>query len=460
MRDGQDQPTKTTEGRLDVHKLPYCKEKVYIRIQPPPDSEESGRSIAGWSDRRSSYSTTTGTERSYGRRSIRREIHAERCSITKRSHDNSQLVILNPGTATRDACEINKNSSLTAKHAFTGRRWSYSLHAENCSILYSTTPEEFQNTGASPGACSSISNPLGCQVSCKPGYFISGVGGRGYSCGSLGEGLTHDNSKVCPCNNLGKNTHQSCENGRGGIQNSHLFEQFLRQRRQSGLLEVKGKNADKVNDISRKQSDGYPSEEGLRPCKHRLSPGRSSIWVTRTSRSEAVADPEETHEEEWAERVSLSDASDHHYQEAARHTPHAGLDPARTGRVKTTKPNVRSRRMMSRPGRRGCCKIIHLKEDNARFILLAIVMVLYMLSGAALFAALERDNELEEKRTYRQHIDNFKSKYPLVNESDLQLLLDVHSQAESAGFVGNKRPRWDFSGAFYFVGTVVSTIGE
>ncbi|NP_001191517.1 tandem pore domain potassium channel [Aplysia californica] len=115
--------------------------------------------------------------------------------------------------------------------------------------------------------------------------------------------------------------------------------------------------------------------------------------------------------------------------------------------------------MMSRPGRRGCCRIIHLKEDNARFLLLAIVMVFYMLSGAALFTALERDNEVEEKRIYDEIVKNFKEKYTMVNESDLQYLLDKHSEAETAGIVGNRRPRWDFSGAFYFVGTVVSTIG-
>lgn len=173
-----------------------------------------------------------------------------------------------------------------------------------------------------------------------------------------------------------------------------------------------------------------------------------------------MADPEAAHDEEWAERVSLSDTSEYQYQDHGRHSPNGGLDPARTGRVKINKPNVRSRRAKSRPGRRGCCKIIHLNEDNARFILLGVVMVFYMLSGAGIFAALERDKEVEDKRIYRKHIQDFKNKYPEVQELDLQALLDIHSQAESAGFVGNKRPRWDFSGAFYFVGTVVSTIGK
>jgi len=83
-----------------------------------------------------------------------------------------------------------------------------------------------------------------------------------------------------------------------------------------------------------------------------------------------------------------------------------------------------------------------------------------MLTGAAVFMVLERDNEIHEKQQYEEHVQAFFDKYPEVNRTDLERLLKVHSQAEAAGFVGNKRPRWDFSGSFYFVGTVVSTIGR
>ncbi|KAL4238874.1 Potassium channel subfamily K member 12 [Mactra antiquata] len=108
---------------------------------------------------------------------------------------------------------------------------------------------------------------------------------------------------------------------------------------------------------------------------------------------------------------------------------------------------------------RGCCAALHLREDNARFFLLMIVMVLYMLGGATVFMFLEGDNETKEKKEYDIHLQSFYDRYPSVNKSDLESLLRIHSEAESAGFVGNKRPRWDFSGSFYFVGTVVSTIG-
>ncbi|KAK3597139.1 hypothetical protein CHS0354_038057 [Potamilus streckersoni] len=109
-------------------------------------------------------------------------------------------------------------------------------------------------------------------------------------------------------------------------------------------------------------------------------------------------------------------------------------------------------------GRKGCCFALHLHEDNARFILLFFVMITYMLAGAGLFMVLEKDNEDKEKAFYKQSLEEFYEKYPSLNKSDLEYILKIHSEAESAGFVGNKRPRWDFSGSFYFVGTVVSTI--
>lgn len=83
-----------------------------------------------------------------------------------------------------------------------------------------------------------------------------------------------------------------------------------------------------------------------------------------------------------------------------------------------------------------------------------------MLVGASVFMVLEQENEEKEKKNYNTQLQRFYDKYPTVNKSDLENLLKIHSEAESAGFVGNKRPRWDFSGSFYFVGTVVSTIGK
>uniref|UniRef100_A0A668UZC8 Potassium channel domain-containing protein n=1 Tax=Oreochromis aureus TaxID=47969 RepID=A0A668UZC8_OREAU len=97
--------------------------------------------------------------------------------------------------------------------------------------------------------------------------------------------------------------------------------------------------------------------------------------------------------------------------------------------------------------------------DNARFCLLAGLILLYLLCGAAIFSALEHPFELRARLLWKQQLDNFTRRYR-VNLGALHTLLRQYEEANGAGIrVDTLRPRWDFSGAFYFVGTVVSTIG-
>ncbi|XP_071317656.1 potassium channel subfamily K member 13 isoform X3 [Trachinotus anak] len=106
-----------------------------------------------------------------------------------------------------------------------------------------------------------------------------------------------------------------------------------------------------------------------------------------------------------------------------------------------------------------CCPRAPMNEDNARFCLLAGLILLYLLCGAAIFSALEHPFELRARRLWKQQLDNFTQRYR-VNLGALQTLLRQYEEANGAGIrVDALRPRWDFSGAFYFVGTVVSTIG-
>nr|XP_057943471.1 potassium channel subfamily K member 13 [Doryrhamphus excisus] len=106
-----------------------------------------------------------------------------------------------------------------------------------------------------------------------------------------------------------------------------------------------------------------------------------------------------------------------------------------------------------------CCPKAPINEDNARFFLLAGLILLYLLCGAAIFSALEHPFELRARRLWRQQLDNFTRRYD-VHPRALYTLLRQYEEANGAGIrVDTLRPRWDFSGAFYFVGTVVSTIG-
>lgn len=107
-----------------------------------------------------------------------------------------------------------------------------------------------------------------------------------------------------------------------------------------------------------------------------------------------------------------------------------------------------------------CCGSGPINEDNARFLLLALFIVVYLLCGAAVFSALEHPKEREAKERWAQRFEHFSQKYNL-SKKELNNFLRNYEEANVAGIrVDAIRPRWDFTGAFYFVGTVVSTIGE
>ncbi|XP_054714789.1 potassium channel subfamily K member 13-like [Uloborus diversus] len=112
---------------------------------------------------------------------------------------------------------------------------------------------------------------------------------------------------------------------------------------------------------------------------------------------------------------------------------------------------------MTRP--KGCCRVLHLHEDNTRFLLLGIVMLIYMAAGAWVFQWLEHENEDVDREHYWLVHRRFMDKYNgTVDPADVEELLWEYGNASASGII-HKRPRWDYSGAFYFVGTVVSTIG-
>ncbi|KAJ8385028.1 hypothetical protein AAFF_G00195580 [Aldrovandia affinis] len=98
-------------------------------------------------------------------------------------------------------------------------------------------------------------------------------------------------------------------------------------------------------------------------------------------------------------------------------------------------------------------------EDNARFGLLAALILFYLLCGAAVFSALARDSELQAHRHWDEQLANFSRRHG-VGPQALQGLLRHYEDAYGAGVRADPvSPRWDFLGAFYFTGSVIATIG-
>uniref|UniRef100_A0A8C2IMV9 Potassium two pore domain channel subfamily K member 12 n=1 Tax=Cyprinus carpio TaxID=7962 RepID=A0A8C2IMV9_CYPCA len=106
------------------------------------------------------------------------------------------------------------------------------------------------------------------------------------------------------------------------------------------------------------------------------------------------------------------------------------------------------------------CRSLHINEDNGRFLLLAVLIIVYLLCGAAVFSAIERPSELRAHGRWNRTLLNFSDTFN-ISLQDLSSFLKEYEAAIAAGVrVDALRPRWDFTGAFYFVGTVVSTIGK
>ncbi|CAG5127536.1 unnamed protein product, partial [Candidula unifasciata] len=98
-----------------------------------------------------------------------------------------------------------------------------------------------------------------------------------------------------------------------------------------------------------------------------------------------------------------------------------------------------------------------------RLVLLLVLFVLYVSLGAAVFNLLEAGAELERKNELDDFVERFLNKNPCVNRSDLyDLLKKAVVDSEIVNYVVDNKThldRWDFSGAFGFVVSVVTTIG-
>ena len=102
-----------------------------------------------------------------------------------------------------------------------------------------------------------------------------------------------------------------------------------------------------------------------------------------------------------------------------------------------------------------------MKLDDVRLLVLWLIYFIYMVIGALLFSQLEYENENEQRRYFTALMARIGKEHNLSAEV-MSTLSHAHDDACSKGiqFHGPSSNKWDFAGSFYFVGTVITTIGK
>ncbi|XP_032638234.1 LOW QUALITY PROTEIN: potassium channel, subfamily K, member 16-like [Chelonoidis abingdonii] len=104
-------------------------------------------------------------------------------------------------------------------------------------------------------------------------------------------------------------------------------------------------------------------------------------------------------------------------------------------------------------------------SDKIHTGLLVVSYTIYLLLGAIVFRALEKNAELEQKRAVIQMKEAFLQNFAHLTVADVEQFVKNLTAAVQRGIypVGNESQtevsNWDLSNSFFFVGAMVSTIG-
>ncbi|CAB3397501.1 unnamed protein product [Caenorhabditis bovis] len=109
----------------------------------------------------------------------------------------------------------------------------------------------------------------------------------------------------------------------------------------------------------------------------------------------------------------------------------------------------------------GCFARLRIYEENARFVLICLILMCYLMFGAVLFHWLERENELIERKMFDEQMKNYRKAFCQQKSEDecgFDRMVQVIADGATGGLLHN-RPRFDYLGSLFFSGTVISTIG-
>ncbi|XP_051919401.1 potassium channel subfamily K member 2 [Hippocampus zosterae] len=93
-----------------------------------------------------------------------------------------------------------------------------------------------------------------------------------------------------------------------------------------------------------------------------------------------------------------------------------------------------------------------------------LLIVFYLVMGAAVFRSLEQPHESAQRLAILTQKLDFLAKHSCVNNSHLedlvkQVVAAIRSGVNPVGTLANPSSLWDLSSAFFFAGTVITTIG-
>ncbi|XP_032919104.1 potassium channel subfamily K member 10 isoform X1 [Catharus ustulatus] len=112
----------------------------------------------------------------------------------------------------------------------------------------------------------------------------------------------------------------------------------------------------------------------------------------------------------------------------------------------------------------GPCQGRHKVMDWRAVVAIFFVVVIYLVAGGLVFRALEQPFESRQKHSIALEKADFLREHICVTELELETLIQHALDADNAGVspIGNftsNSSHWDLGGAFFFAGTVITTIG-
>uniref|UniRef100_A0A667YL89 Potassium channel, subfamily K, member 10b n=1 Tax=Myripristis murdjan TaxID=586833 RepID=A0A667YL89_9TELE len=91
-----------------------------------------------------------------------------------------------------------------------------------------------------------------------------------------------------------------------------------------------------------------------------------------------------------------------------------------------------------------------------------VVVLLYLVCGGLAFWALEQPFETDQKTSITMEKASFLERHPCVTSEELEALIKVNAVSAGVSPIGNttfNSSYWDLGSAFFFAGTVITTIG-